>query len=420
MQRGSPTRYPGVLKIDDKTYMIRLKATDPRTGMKKEVAKLLEGVSPQEAAQMRAELMDGIKNPVEQSRKVRVTDFAKLWIESKSLRIDFTTARTYVDALEGHILPALGNYYYDALTTQDVQRWIDDAIRNGYTIEVRNEAGELVKQRRAYSRNSIGVWFRVFRTMTRDAMVALNLQRDPTLRVELPEAPLDDDRESNSLSPEQLASFLDAMRTNYPQHFAVVVTLAYTGLRWCHTSALRWEDFDEEAGVIRVDRKQVRGKVGKVSRKKRAPKEYPVEPELAEILKWHRQRLLKEQAPGFAAGWMFPSSTGTLRTPNSLDRAWAKCLTKAEITHRFTVHGLRYTFTDLVRRANVDAVVRRALTGHVTEDMQRHYSTVGMDEKRAAIAGVIRLVPPERRAAPVCDGSGGTRGGTEEPEKATA
>jgi hypothetical protein len=33
----------------------------------------------------------------------------------------------------------------------------------------------------------------------------------------------------------------------------------------------------------------------------------------------------------------------------------------------------------------------------VTEEMQRHYSTVGMDEKRAAVAGVLRLVPPERK-----------------------
>src|SRR5678810_216979 len=90
---------------------------------------------------------------------------------------------------------------------------------------------------------------------------------------------------------------------------------------------------------------------------------------------------------------MCPSTEGTLRTPNALDRAWAKCLQQAEITKRFTLHGLRYTFTDLVRLANVDAVVRRALTGHVTEEMQRHYSHVGLDEKRAAIAGVLRLVP---------------------------
>jgi len=52
-----------------------------------------------------------------------------------------------------------------------------------------------------------------------------------------------------------------------------------------------------------------------------------------------------------------------------MDRAWEKCLAAAGITKRFTLHGLRYTFTDLVRLANVDAVVRRALTGHVTEEM---------------------------------------------------
>lgn len=184
------------------------------------------------------------------------------------------------------------------------------------------------------------------------------------------------------------------MRGRYPQHYALVVLLAYTGLRFCHASALRWEDWDEEAGVLRIRRKHVRGKVGPVSRKKRAPKEYPVEPELREILQEHRRLLLKEQAPGLEEGWMFPASNGALRTPNSLDRAWAACLKAAKIEKRFTVHGLRYTFTDLVRRANVDVVVRRALTGHVTEQMQRKYSTVGLDEKRDAIAGVIRLVRP--------------------------
>jgi len=159
------------------------------------------------------------------------------------------------------------------------------------------------------------------------------------------------------------------MRTNYAQHYALVATLAYTGLRFCHASALRWEDRDEEAGVLRVVRKHFRGEIGPVSRRKQAPKEYPVEPELTEILREHRQRMLREQAKGLEAGWMFPSTEGTLRTPNSLDRAWVKCLKHAKITKRFTVHGLRYTFTDLVRRVNVDAVVRRALTGHVTEEM---------------------------------------------------
>src|SRR5262249_22700423 len=76
----------------------------------------------------------------------------------------------------------------------------------------------------------------------------------------------------------------------------------------------------------------------------------------------------------------------------TMDRAWSKCLELAGITKRFTLHGLRYTFTDLVRLANVDAVVRRALTGHVTAEMQRHYSTVRMDEKRADTAGGLNVL----------------------------
>ncbi len=424
MERGTPTRYPGVYRVDNTTYIIRAKGTDPRTGKTKEGMKRLIGVNAQEAAQERAKLIETFTNPIEQAKKVRVGDFAKSWIESKALRLDATTMRTYVAALEGHILPALGDYYYDAITSQDVQKWIDRAVMRGWSTEKRHSRGKATKSaskkvRRAYSRSSIAVWFRVFRTMTRDAMVALGLPRDPTLRVSLPEAAIDDE-EANALTPEQLAKFLDAFRDDHPAHFPMIVLLAYTGLRFCHASALRWDDWDEEAGVIRVQRKQVRRVVGPVSRKKRAPKEYPVGPELAEVLKAHRKRMIEKQVPGLAAGWMFPSSAGTLRSPSSLDKAWDACLAKAEIEKRFTVHGLRYTFTDLVRLANVDAVVRRALTGHVTEEMQRHYSTVGMEEKRAAVAGVLRLVPLDRDQRGVSTTGSGTNGGTSEPEKATA
>ena len=398
MKDKVPTRYPGVFRLDQATYWIRAKVVDPRTGKNKEIDRVLDGVTAHEAAQKRDDLINDVKQSVQQARRVRVGEFAKSWIESKALKLDSTTLRTYADALENHILPALGDYYYDALSPTDVQRWIDDALLRGWTSEKRGSKRSKTKAvRRSYSRDTVRGWFRVFRTMTRDAMAALELQRDPTLRITMPEESCEKD-EANSLSPTQLAAFLTAMRTHYPQHYALAVLLAYTGLRFCHASALHWDDWEEARGVLRVSRKQVRGKLGSVTRKKRAPKEYPVEPELAAILKEHRMHLLKDQAPGLANGLMFPSTVGTYRTPNSLDAAWAKCLTAAQIGKRFTIHGLRYTFTDLVRLANVDAVVRRALTGHVTEEMQRHYSTVGLEEKRAAVAGVLRLVPPEARA----------------------
>ena len=106
---------------------------------------------------------------------------------------------------------------------------------------------------------------------------------------------------------------------------------------------------------------------------------------------------------------MFPSKRGTTRTPGGLWKAWQDCLDSAKIDQRFTVHGLRRTFNDLTRRAGVDSVVIRSLTGHVTERMREHYSTVALDEKRTAMASVVKLV---RRA---CADSGADR----RPKKAT-
>ncbi len=406
MKRGKATRYPGVFRMDDDTLTIRAKVMDPRTGYQKEVTRKLETTSLPEAARVRAELIDGVLNPVERTKKIRVGDFARSWIASKALRLDATTLRTYVDALENHILPALGDFYYDAITQMDVQRWIDDSIRRGWTSERRVSRGKkrnAKDARRSYTRGAVAVWFRTFRTMTRDAIVQLDLPRDPTMRISLPERSREPD-EGNALSPEELQKFMAAMRTKYPAHYPLLALLAYTGLRFCHASALRWEDWDEKTSVLHIRRKQVNGKVGLVTRKKRAPSQYPIAPELAAILDQHREVLTAaaieaNKDPKELLTWMFPSSTGTLRTPNTMDRAWTKCLEIAGITKRFTLHGLRYTFTDLVRLANVDAVVRRALTGHVTEQMQGHYSTVGMDEKRAAVAGVLKLVPAPRDIA---------------------
>ena len=43
-------------------------------------------------------------------------------------------------------------------------------------------------------------------------------------------------------------------------------------------------------------------------------------------------------------------------------------------------------------------MIAKALTGHVTEQMREHYSTVGLDEKRAAVASVLRLLPRRESA----------------------
>lgn len=91
---------------------------------------------------------------------------------------------------------------------------------------------------------------------------------------------------------------------------------------------------DFERGIIRIVRKNVRRRIGPVSRKKRAPREYPLTPEVMEILREHRRMLVERQAPGLHDGWVFPSETGTLRYPGSLWKAWQGCLKASGIEER--------------------------------------------------------------------------------------
>jgi hypothetical protein len=89
------------------------------------VEKLYEGVSAQEAARLRTVLIEEIGAAARVVTKQRISDFARSWIASKAVSLDATTASMYADALEQHVLPVLGDYWYDAVVKADVQKWVD-------------------------------------------------------------------------------------------------------------------------------------------------------------------------------------------------------------------------------------------------------------------------------------------------------
>ena len=364
------TSHPGIFATKG-AYRVRVRAVDPRTGKQKEANQTFEGIDIRTALEKQLELRDKITTN-QAAERTRVGAFAKYWIECKAGTVDPNTVKHYVEALEDHVLPTLGNYYLDEVRPMDVQTWINAQLRRGYRVK------------------TVHSWYRAFRCMVRDAIAQLDLPRDPTLRITFPDEA--EREEPNALTGEQLARFLGEMKARHVRDYPLVAMLAFSGLRFCHASAIRWEDIDEEKQAIRIVRKNVRGRIGPVSRKKRAPKEYPLPPELAEILRDHRKWMVEKQAPGVESGYLFPSKWGTLRHPGGLWRAVRECLDAIGVKERFTVHGLRRTFNDLSRRAGTDPVVIKSLTGHVSEKMREHYSTVGLDEKRAAVASVVRLV----------------------------
>jgi hypothetical protein len=79
----------------------------------------------------------------------------------------------------------------------------------------------------------------------------------------------------------------------------------------------------------------------------------------------------------------------------------------------FTPRGMRRTFNDLARAASMEAIVTRSISGHLTEQMQNHYSTVRGPEQRAGIARVVDLMTSTSTPAPE---TSGTPSGTQPPD----
>ena len=71
---------------------------------------------------------------------------------------------------------------------------------------------------------------------------------------------------------------------------------------------------------------------------------------------------------------------------------------------------MRRTFQDLCRAAQVGDLVTRSIGGHATEAMQRHYSTVALEEQRRGLSNVIHLIKP-----PPADAAGGEESGEGDP-----
>lgn len=59
-----------------------------------------------------------------------------------------------------------------------------------------------------------------------------------------------------------------------------------------------------------------------------------------------------------------------------LNKPFAEVAQAIELGYPFTQRGMRRTFNDLARAAEVESLVTRSISGYLTERMQHHYSTV--------------------------------------------
>jgi integrase len=362
---------------------------DPRTRRRKEVKKVyLDTEDPDVALErLRDELL---KIRQGESREVRTlppfSEYAASLLERKLASGEIKSGKSvevWGTVLENHLIPVFGEYRVDQITKLDVEEW-------------KSKMGRLV-QKGEYAPTTINNLLKYLRVVLNAACADCELERNPIMHVkdlDASEHHTYTEEQPNSLRADEMPKFLSVMRDLYPQHFAFVALGFATGLRPSHIRPLRRRgatpDVNWEQGTLLVRRSETAGKVMNTTKTNLLQK-IGLPEDLMSILRWQADRLEASVGPMRDSDLLFPSETGGFRAASCLDRPFDVVAEKIGLEKSITARAMRRTFNDLCRRARVESVVTRSISGHATEQMKQHYETVNVEEKREGLAKVISL-----------------------------
>ena len=313
--------------------------------------------------------------------------------------------------LEHHLLPAFGPIVLDQLRHADVAAW---RVKMAEKIH----AG-------TYSPHTANTWLNVMRVILKAAVMRLELPRNPMdgIRDFDTSEHVYTEEEPNSLTVEEMPAFLAKMRELCPQHFAFVCLGFFLGHRPSTLRPLRRSgatpDLVLDEGLLLIRQSHTEGDEVMATTKTKTRQRITLPALLVDVLRWHiATQLTTPEQKG--SELLFPAEDGGFRSRSALKKPFVTVATAIGLTKHVSPKAMRRTFQDLARAAEVKDIVTRAISGHATETMQHHYSTVAADEKKAAIAKVIELAGARKALGGSASPRGGAQGGVHGPRNRKA
>ncbi len=269
-------------------------------------------------------------------------DYARHYIEHYAkVTCKHNTWRGYEVIIEHHLLPSWKGKHLDEITRADVIRLLRQKQKEG-------KAASTVDNIRTLASG-------IFTLAYEEEIIPVN----PALR--LGKYIRKDDRRKHikPLTQEQVATFLDAVKESFPEHYPLVLYAFRTGMRFGELLGLAWSDIDFEANAIEVKRSYSHGRFD--SPKSHKSRTVDMSDQLNAVLKDQRQSLLQKFG-GKLPVWNIPGSRkatslvelvfpnrdgGPICGDNFRKRSFRKMIEKADLP-RFRFHDIRHTFASLL------------------------------------------------------------------------
>jgi integrase len=301
------------------------------------------------------------KGQIQTVTKATLAQAAALFIEGardgtirnrKMDRYKPSAVRSYVSALNRHILPRLGNVRLSEVTRNDLQDLADELLADGSSAsKVRNT---IMPLRAIYSR----------------AIHRGEVSINPTTGLRLPAL---EGKRDRIATPDEAEALLAVL----PESERVVwATAFYAGLRRGELVGLRWSDVDLAKSEIRVERgwDVVEGPIP--AKSKKGKRKVPIPAALSDYLREHR-------ADTWTEGFVFGEGPETPLRANAAGTR-AKRRWTAEGLEPITFHECRHTYASLMIAAGVNFKALSEFMGHadigITLDRYGHLLPGAGDE----------------------------------------
>ena len=336
-------------------------------------------------AKTQAELVQKLHDKIEMYRDANLSEDCNMtlsewldrWLnEYVAITIRPSTLNGYEMMVKNQIKPYLGNRPLSALTTNEIQKFYVTIKRQGRVHTDKTHGKELadsmVRKIHLILHESLDM-----------AVQQKLLVSNPTNGTTIPK---NNYKEKQILNDEQLNRFMEIIKTD-EKWYDFFYTELTTGLRKGEICGLKWEDFDESNGRLKIKRSVGRLKDGVLpvgdTKTETGTREITLPPSTTELLKNRKEKAISD--------WIFPNFHKP-ENPINPQSAYThlKALLKQAELPLIHFHDLRHTFATHAIAGGVDAKTLSGILGHTnasfTLDTYTHVTT-DMQKSAAKIVG---------------------------------
>ncbi|HZS09503.1 MAG TPA: site-specific integrase [Blastocatellia bacterium] len=222
-----------IIERGDRKFMVRVfLGRDTATGKRRYHNKLVHGTKKDAQSYLNGVLRDIDLGAFVGPSKMSVESFLKDWMEKVvRARVEETTYRSYTHVVDKWLIPEVGNLSLARLRGPELQNMVHSF------------------QKKGLGARSIQYAMAVLKSALQQAVRWNLIQRNPSDLIDLPRL---EGRGVRVLTPEQARNLLKAAE-EHPMG-AMIQFALLTGTRPGEYSALRWDDFDLDAGTVTIQR----------------------------------------------------------------------------------------------------------------------------------------------------------------------